>query len=156
MVALLDEAFTYFDSLVDAYGVEKIRTIGDNYMVAAGVPGPRPDHAQVLAQIALKMNSFTTNSRPPLRFRIGINSGPAIAGVIGTAKFHYDLWGDMVNIASRMESQGEPGHIQITQTTYERIADRFICRPRGVINVKGKGQTATWFVEGVRGQAPHI
>jgi len=150
MVALLDEAFSYFDSLVDEYGVEKIRTMGDNYMVAAGAPIPRPDHASVLAQIALKMIDFTTNSQPPLRFRIGINSGPAIAGVIGTAKFHYDLWGDMVNTASRMESHGLPGMVQVTQATYELIAEKFICRPRGVIEVKGKGEMATWFLEGIR------
>ncbi len=150
VVALLDEAFTYFDSLVAEYGVEKIRTIGDNYMVAAGVPIARPDHAQVLTRIALKMNSFVTSSNPPLRFRLGINSGPAIAGVIGTAKFHYDLWGDMVNTASRMESHGQPGKIQITQATYERIADQFVCRPRGLIEVKGKGKMPTWFVEVAR------
>ena len=150
MVALLDEAFSYFDSLVDEYGVEKIRTIGDNYMVAAGVPSPRPDHAHVLAQIALKMNAFTTSSDPPLRFRIGINSGSAVAGVIGTAKFHFDLWGDMVNTASRMESHGVPGKIQITEDTYKLINDRFICTARGVVDVKGKGQMTTWFVEGVR------
>lgn len=150
MVALLDEAFTYFDSLVEEYGVEKIRTIGDNYMVAAGVPSSRPDHARALANIALKMNAFTTSSDPPLRFRIGINSGSAVAGVIGTAKFHYDLWGDMVNMASRMESHGRPGKIQITQATYERIADDFICQPRGIIEVKGKGPMTTWFLEGVR------
>ena len=160
MVELLNEVFSYYDSLVARYGLEKIRTIGDNYMVAAGVPRPRADHAHVLARMALEMNDFVAHTHSPaakrLQFRIGINSGPAIAGVIGQTKFHYDLWGDMVNIASRMESQGVPGKIQITRATYELIKDDFICTPRGKIEIKGKGQMETWFLEGrSNGQANH-
>ncbi len=131
MVEMLNEIFSYFDSLLDKYDVEKIRTIGDNYMCAAGVPTPRPDHAQALARMALDMCEYI-QSRPPrngkrLDFRIGINSGPLIAGVIGKRKFVYDLWGDPVNTASRMESSGVPVKIQITRDTYELIKDQFIC-----------------------------
>ena len=119
LVELLNEVFSYFDSLVEKYGLEKIRTIGDNYMVASGVPKPRPDHAQALARMALEMNKYVStqhalgNTR--LRFRIGMNSGPAVAGVIGYKKFHYDIWGDTVNTASHMESHGIPGMIQMTR-----------------------------------------
>ena len=154
MVDLLNELFSNFDSLVDKYGLEKIRTIGDNYMVASGVPRPRRDHALALAAMALEMNRFIShrplNGGPAVRFRIGINSGPALAGVIGHTKFHYDLWGDAVNIASRMESHGVPGKIQITQATYEIIKDDFICTPRGKVDIKGKGEMETWFLEASR------
>ena len=154
MVGLLNDVFRHFDELVARYGVEKIRTIGDNYMVAAGVPRPRRDHGPVLARLALDMNRYVASLPGPngraLQFRIGINSGPAIAGVIGQTKFHYDIWGDAVNTASRMESHGVPGKIQITRETMELIKDEFICEPRGVIEVKGKGEMETWFVEGVR------
>ena len=152
MVDLLNEVFTYFDTLVEKYGVEKIRTIGDSYMVAAGVPRPRPDHAHVLARMALDMQTYvrtdpTCRSRK-LDFRIGINSGPVVAGVIGRKKFIYDLWGDAVNTASRMESHGVPGRIQITRATYELIQDDFMCEPRGTISVKGKGEMETWYLVG--------
>jgi guanylate cyclase len=154
MVDLLNEVFTYFDALCDRHGVEKIRTIGDNYMVAAGVPVERPDHARAITTVAVAMNAFTATStsprRPHLRFRFGINSGPLIAGVIGDTKFQYDIWGDTVNTASRMESHGVPGKIQVTEATYRLIADDFVCEPRGSIEVKGKGPMRTWFVEGVR------
>lgn len=150
MVDLLNEVFTFFDSLVDKYGVEKIRTIGDSYMVASGVPRPRPDHAQALAHMALEMRTFIqTNAacrERELNFRIGINSGPVVAGVIGRKKFIYDLWGDAVNTASRMESHGTPGCIQITRETYELIKDEFVCEPRGTIPVKGKGDMETWYL----------
>ncbi len=154
MVEMLNEIFSHFDSLVDKYGVEKIRTIGDNYMVASGVPTPRPDHAQALARMALEMSEYV-ESRPPkngkrLDFRIGINSGPVIAGVIGRRKFVYDLWGDPVNMASRMESSGVPGKIQITCETYELIKEEFICEPRGKVFVKGKGEVETWYLVGIR------
>lgn len=154
MVEMLNEIFSYFDSLLDIYGVEKIRTIGDNYMCAAGVPVPRPDHAQALARMALDMRAYI-QSRPPrngkqLDFRIGINSGPLIAGVIGKRKFVYDLWGDPVNTASRMESSGVPGKIQITRETYELLKDEFVCEPRGSIMVKGKGEMETWYLIGVK------
>jgi guanylate cyclase len=152
MVHLLNETFSYFDSLMDTFGVEKIRTIGDNYMVAAGVPRPRPDHAQALAGVALMMRDHAGAAplpgAPNFRFRIGINSGPVVAGIIGRKKFQYDIWGDIVNTASRMESQGVPGEIQITRATYELIKDEFICVPRGRLEVKGVGELETWLLRG--------
>jgi guanylate cyclase len=154
MVNLLNEVFSYFDSLVEKYDVEKIRTIGDSYMVAAGVPRVRLDHAQALARMALDIQAYIHNDptcvEHKLDFRIGINSGPLIAGVIGRKKFIYDLWGDAVNTASRMESHSTPGKIQITRETYERIKDEFVCEPRGKIQVKGKGEMETWFLVGVK------
>lgn len=151
MVDLLNEVFTYFDALAEKYGVEKIRTIGDSYMVAAGVPRPRPDHAQALAHMALDMCAYIdklSEKHKGLSFRIGINSGPVVAGVIGRKKFQYDLWGDAVNTASRMESHGTAGKIQITQATYELLKDAFVCEPRGTILIKGKGEMATWYLVG--------
>lgn len=119
-------------------------------MVAAGVPRPRSDHALVLAKMALDMNDYIQNfpsiNGQQIEFRIGINSGPVVGGVIGRKKFVYDLWGDAVNIASRMESQGVPRKIQITGTTYQIIKDRFICEQRGMISVKGRGEQITWFL----------
>jgi adenylate cyclase len=154
MVELLNETFSYFDSLVERYDLEKIRTIGDNYMVVAGVPRPCPDHAESLASMALGMQAYAAappssgRSRP--RLRIGISTGPVVAGVIGVKKFQFDVWGDAVNAASRMESQGLPGEIQVTRATYELIKDRFVCDPRGRIPVKGMGQMETWFLRGRR------
>ena len=152
MVDLLNEVFSFFDTLADKYGLEKIRTIGDNYMIASGVPVPRADHAHALAGMALEMISHVGRHRGPhdvkLQFRLGMNSGSAVAGVIGRQKFHYDLWGDSVNIASRMESHGVPGKIQIARPTYDLIKDDFVCVPRGLVEVKGKGQMETWFLEG--------
>ncbi len=154
MVGLLNEFFSYFDSLVEKYGLEKIRTIGDNYMVAAGVPRPRNDHADALARMALEMieycSSRATVADVPLQFRIGMNSGPTVAGVIGHKKFQYDLWGDAVNTASRMESHGVPGKIQVTRETYDLIKDDFVFTARGAADVKGKGNMETWFLDGVR------
>jgi adenylate cyclase len=152
MVELLNELFSHFDALVEKYDLEKIRTIGDNYMVASGVPRPQPDHAAALARMALDMRAYldarnSTNGRQ-VEFRIGINSGPVIGGVIGRKKFVYDLWGDAVNIASRMESHGMPGMIQITDTTYELIKEEFVCEPRGTMQVKGRGEMQTWFLVG--------
>jgi class 3 adenylate cyclase len=150
MIELLNEMFSYFDSLVEEHDLEKIRTIGDNYMVTSGVPRPRPDHAQALARMALDMRNFA--SAPPalvngqLQLRIGINSGPVVAGVIGHKKFQYDVWGSAVNTASRMETQGAPGKIQITQATYELVKEEFICEPRGSVTVKGIGAMDTWFL----------
>jgi guanylate cyclase len=152
MVDLLNEVFSYFDSLVEKYGVEKIRTIGDSYMVAAGVPRPRPDHAHALARMALEMCDYvsrhTFKNGHSLNFRVGLNSGPLIAGVIGRKKFIYDIWGDAVNTASRMESHGAAGKIQISRATYDLIQDDFICEPRGSITVKGKGEMEVWYVVG--------
>jgi len=154
MVDLLNDIFSHFDALVERYGVEKIRTIGDNYMVAAGLPQSRPDHAHLLAGMALDICAFIESwagrLATPINFRIGINSGPLIAGVIGRRKFQYDLWGDTVNVASRMESQGTPGKIQITEATYELIKDEFVCERRGTLTVKGKGEMETWYLVGRR------
>jgi adenylate cyclase len=148
LVARLNEVFTHFDSLAERYGVEKIRTIGDTYMVAAGIPTPRSDHAHALAAMGLDMLTYAAPG--PLSFRVGINSGPAVAGVIGTRKFQYDVWGDTVNTASRMESHGEPGRIQISDVTNDLIRDDFNTSLRGEITVKGKGVLTTWWLVGGR------
>jgi adenylate cyclase len=154
MVELLNEVFSYFDSLVDKYNVEKIRTIGDSYMVAAGVPRSRLDHAQALVRMGLEMRDYVAEHEfcngHRVSFRIGINSGSMIAGVIGRRKFVYDVWGDAVNVASRMESHGLDGAVQITQGTYELIRDEFVCEPRGTVNVKGKGKMDVWLVRSSR------
>ncbi len=150
VVGLLDHLFSHFDTLAARYGLEKIKTIGDCYMVAAGVPTPRPDHAQAVVQMALDMLEAVRSSDEVghlgLEIRIGINSGPVVAGVIGRKRFLYDLWGDAVNTASRMESQGMPGRVQITRGTHELVADEFDCEPRGTIAVKGKGEMEIWHV----------
>jgi guanylate cyclase len=152
MVQLLNGIYTHFDRLVEGYGVEKIRTIGDNYMVAAGVPTPRADHAQALANMGLDIAEYASTHRPlngkTMQFRIGINSGPLIAGVVGQKKFQYDVWGDTVNTASRMQSHGVAGKIQVTRSTYELLKDEFLLEPRGSIDVKGKGHMETWFLIG--------
>jgi guanylate cyclase len=153
-VEWLNGVFSAFDGLVEDYGVEKIRTIGDNYMVAAGVPSPRDDHAESLVALALRMmevlDELPSFDGERVTFRIGINSGPLVAGVLGTSKFHYDVWGDTVNVASRMESHGEPGRIQITDDTYRLVEHRFTCEPRGTIDVRGRGSMTTWWVLGER------
>ena len=155
MVELLNEIFTNFDSLVEKYDLEKIKTIGDCYMVAAGVPRPRADHARAVVRLALDMLDYVGSNRfiasRPVNFRIGIHTGPLMAGVIGRKKFIYDLWGDTVNIASRMESQGLGGIIQITRETYESVKDEFVCEPRGTVNVKGRGEMEVWFVVSPKG-----
>jgi guanylate cyclase len=152
MIGLLNDIYSHFDGLVDKYRLEKIRTIGDNYMVVSGVPTPRADHAQALAKMALDMLKFTESlpvqNGTQINFRIGINSGPLVAGVIGKKKFHYDVWGDSVNTASRMESHGVPGKIQATMDTYRILKDEFIFEPRGILDVKGKGNMETWFLVG--------
>jgi adenylate cyclase len=146
VVGMLDRLFTAFDELVDRYDVEKIKTIGDCYMVAAGVPRPRPDHAHALAGLALEMGDCARTCLPgsDLRLRIGISSGPVVAGVIGRRRFLYDLWGDTVNMASRMESHGTSDEIQITRATWELLRDEFVTEPIGLVDVKGKGEVETW------------
>lgn len=149
LVELLNEVFSHFDTLVEKYDLEKIKTIGDCYMVAAGVPRPRSDHAQVLARMALEMRDYIAQREfrgRRLTFRIGLNSGPVVAGVIGRKKFIYDLWGDAVNTASRMESHGTAGKIQITQATYDLIKDDFVCEPHGTVTVKGKSEMEVWHI----------
>jgi guanylate cyclase len=154
VVGILDQLFSHFDTLVERHGLEKIKTIGDAYMAAAGVPDPLPDHARKAALLALDMQAAVTTSAVAgelgLQLRIGINSGPVVAGVIGTKRFLYDLWGDSVNTASRMESNGTPGEIQITGPTYELLKDEFVCRRRGTIDVKGHGPMETWYLVAAR------
>ena len=154
MVEWLNGVYSAFDAFVVGRGVEKIRTIGDNYMVASGVPFPRSDHASAITDLALDMIGFIETMKPVGRhkptFRIGINSGSAVGGVIGTHKFQYDIWGDSVNTAARMESHGQPGRIHVSRETYELIKDEFDCESEGVIPVKGKGDMRTWFVTGRR------
>jgi guanylate cyclase len=149
LVELLNAVFSHFDLLVEKHGLEKIKTIGDCYMVASGVPRPRSDHAQALTAVALEMRDYVNHHEfcgRKLSFRIGLNSGPVVAGVIGRKKFSYDLWGDAVNTASRMESHGKEGNIQITRATYELVKNDFVCEPHGTLNVKGKGEMEVWFV----------
>jgi adenylate cyclase len=158
VVGCLDHLFSHFDDLAEQYGLEKIKTIGDCYMVAAGVPEPRTDHARALALMALDMlDAMRADGEAGhlgLELRIGINSGPVVAGVIGRKRFLYDLWGDAVNMASRMESYGTTGRIQITRATYELLAEGFECEPRGTIAVKGKGEVETWYLLRPRGERP--
>ncbi len=154
MVEWLNGVYSAFDAFVVKRGVEKIRTIGDNYMVASGVPFPRQDHAQAVTELALDMIGFIETMEPVGKhkptFRIGINSGSVVGGVIGTHKFQYDIWGDSVNTAARMESHGAPGRIHVSDQTYSLIKDNFECELHGVIPVKGKGDMQTWFVLGRR------
>ncbi len=149
LVRLLDDIFTAFDELAQTYGLEKIKTIGDAYMVASGLLQPRPSHIDALAQMALAMQRVMRRS-PALELRIGLDVGPVVAGVIGRSKFIYDLWGDTVNTASRMESHGIPGSIQVTERAYERLVDRFEFQKRGTIEVKGKGRLQTFLLIGER------
>jgi len=154
LVAFLDELFTTFDRLADEQGLEKIKTIGDAYMVAGGLPEPRPDHAEAAAEMALSMREHLSDVPAPwggsgsLSLRIGIDSGPVVAGVIGRRKFIYDLWGDTVNTAGRMESHGVPGEIQVTERTYGLLRNRYAFRPRGRIDVKGKGEMEAYLLLG--------
>lgn len=152
LVNLLNQVFSAFDQLAEKYNLEKIKTIGDAYMVAGGLPVPRPDHVDSVAQMALDMQpvieSFTRPDGQPFKLRIGINTGSVVAGVIGIRKFNYDLWGDAVNVASRMEVTGEPGRIQVTETVYNRLQHRYLFKERGSIEVKGRGKMMTYWLLG--------
>jgi len=156
-VAVLNEVFSVFDELVRRYGLEKIRTIGDSYMVAAGAPVARPDHTHAICAMALDLRRevarLNSSHGWDLSFRIGINCGPAVAGIVGREKFHYDLWGDTVNVASRMESHGIADQIQVTEAVYERTKTEFVFQPRGLVDVKGKGPTLTYLLVGRVGEA---
>jgi class 3 adenylate cyclase/HAMP domain-containing protein len=157
LVNLLNQIFSHFDQLAEQYGLEKIKTIGDAYMVVGGLPLPRKDHAEAIANMALDMQAVMTQFKSQSTFsqlqgqgqfqiRIGINTGSVVAGVIGIKKFIYDLWGDAVNIASRMESSGEAGRIQVTEATYKLLKDQYQFEPRGVISVKGRGEMKTYWL----------
>jgi PAS domain S-box-containing protein len=155
LLNLLNQIFSVFDQLAEKHGVEKIKTIGDAYMVAGGLPVPTDNHALAIGQMALDMqqaiHQFKTEQGKPLQIRIGINTGPVVAGVIGTKKFSYDLWGDAVNVASRMESSGLPGRIQVTAATKERLQDKYLFEERGSIAVKGKGKMISYWLIGRKG-----
>jgi class 3 adenylate cyclase len=152
VVQVLGNLFTALDRLAERHGLEKIKTIGDAYMAVGGLPSPRPDHAEAVAEMALavreEVGRHLDPAGQPLAVRIGIDTGPVVAGVIGTSKFSYDLWGDTVNTASRMESQGVVGCIQVTERTYQRLRHRYRFERRGPVQVKGKGELVTWFLLG--------
>jgi adenylate cyclase len=156
LISELDKLFSFFDSIIHKHGVEKIKTIGDAYMCVSGVPDPHPDHAIRMVKAALDILEYMRtlnmeNERrgfPTWQIRVGINSGPISAGVVGTKKFCYDIWGDSVNVASRMESSGEPGKVNISGSTYELVKEYFVCEHRGKIQAKNKGEIDMFFVLG--------
>lgn len=152
LVQLLNEVFSAFDRLAEMHGLEKIKTIGDAYMVAGGLPTPRPDHAEAVAEMALDMqneiNKVNARHGTNLNIRVGMDSGPVIGGIIGRNRFIYDLWGDTVNTASRMEAYGYPSCIHVTASTYRRLREKYLFEERGPIEVKGKGQMITYFLMG--------
>jgi adenylate cyclase len=154
LVACLNRVFGEFDRLVARHGLEKIKTSGDAYIVVSGVPQPRPDHAEILADFAIEMRDMARalpNSQgQPTSIRIGVASGPVVAGVIGRSKMFYDVWGDTVNMASRMESTGQPGQIQVSAASYELLRDKFDLDKVGQLEIKGKGAVAAWFLRGRR------
>jgi class 3 adenylate cyclase len=150
LIENLNSIFTYFDELVEKFGLEKIKTIGDSYMVASGLNAIRKGHVKNMADLALAMatgiHDFSLDGHTKCDVRIGIHAGPVIAGVIGSKKFSYDIWGDTVNTASRMESSGVPGKIQISQKFYEYIKDSYECQFRGQTEIKGKGSMDLYFL----------
>ncbi len=152
LVALLNDIFSRFDHLADTHQLEKIKTIGDAYMVVAGLPEHRDDHADAIANMALDMQKvleqFNKKRGQNFRIRTGIATGPVVAGVIGIRKFIYDLWGDTVNMASRMESHGIPGQIQVTEETYLCLKDQYLFEERGMIKIKGRGEMVTYLLKG--------
>src|SRR5262249_32495472 len=152
LVRFLDRVYSSFDALVDKHGLEKIKVSGDSYMVVSGVPRPRPDHVQALADFALDMADVAAGLKDPhglsLPLRVGMACGPVVAGVVGSRRFFYDVWGDAVNVASRMESTDSVGRLQVPEDTYERLKDKFVLQERGSIEVKGKGMMRTWYLVG--------
>lgn len=152
VVKLLNTFFSAFDALAERHGVEKIKTIADAYLAVAGLPTPRPDHAEAVAELALSMQSAVAriDAGPlgPFSLRVGIHSGPVVAGVIGTTKFAYDLWGETVNLAAEMESYGLPGSIQVTAATYQRLRDKYLFEERGAFYVKNRGEIETYLLRG--------
>ena len=150
LVDELNNLFSDFDSIIDDSKIEKLKTIGDSYMIGAGLPKECGDHAQKLIDVAIKMQSYLSERNKTAnikwRMRIGINSGPAVAGVVGTDKFTYDVWGDTVNIASRVENSCEPGKINISGSTYQLIKNNYECEYRGKLNAKGKGEIDMYYV----------
>ncbi len=155
LVRFLNELFSELDALTTGHGLEKIKTIGDAYMVAGGLPAPRDDHAEAIAALALEIRELVRHQATPdgakLDVRIGIHTGPVVAGVIGVTKLTYDLWGDTVNTASRMESHGEPGVIQLSEATHARLEGKFAMEPRGTVPIKGKGPMAVYALNGPAG-----
>ncbi|HEX6034999.1 MAG TPA: adenylate/guanylate cyclase domain-containing protein [Anaerolineales bacterium] len=150
MLAFLSDIFSYFDQLVEKYAVAKIETVGDSYVVAAGLPTPCENHAAVVTSLALEIQAYFESGvfleGQPVHCRMGINSGPIMAGVIERKKISYNVWGDTVNTASRMQSHGIPGQIQVSEFTHRLIKDEFVCEPRGTVHVKGKGDMRVWLV----------
>jgi class 3 adenylate cyclase len=155
VIDLLDDLFRNLDDLVDRYQLEKIKTIGDAYMVVGGLPPHADDHLARVASMALDLNEVLARRTGPhpVQMRIGLHAGPAVAGVIGAKKFIYDVWGDTVNTASRLEAYGLPDLIQVTETVRDRLADRFEFEPRGLVELKGMGPTPTWFLRGAKSAA---
>jgi class 3 adenylate cyclase len=152
LVTELDTCFKQFDNILSAYNIEKIKTIGDAYLAVCGLPNPEPDHAYKMVTAAMEMNQFMAERKVMIGartfdIRLGIHSGPVVAGIVGVKKFAYDIWGDTVNTAARMEQSGEAGKINISHTTYELIRDRLNCRYRGEITAKNKGKLQMYFVE---------
>ena len=151
VVSLLNGLFTRFDDAAHELGIEKIKTVGDAYMAVCGLPVPVPDHAERMVRMAIRMVHITREHamehHVEMKLRVGINSGPVVAGVIGKSKYIYDLWGDTVNLASRMESGGMPDAIQVTRSVYEKLKDEFVFESRGTIEVKGKGGVEAWLLK---------
>jgi adenylate cyclase len=154
LVRFLDRLYTDLDALVDRHGLEKVKTSGDSYMVVSGVPQPRPDHIEALACLALDMADAVADLKDPkgreVPLRIGLAAGPVVAGVVGARKFFYDVWGDAVNVAARMETTDVEGRIQVPENVFERLNDTFVLEERGEVDVKGKGSMRTWYLVGRR------